>query len=50
MDNYNDCLEDANKFNTTSPSKDRFTAIVDYADDKITVRIVNKSEKYDKLF
>lgn len=50
MDNYNDCLEDANKFNTTSPSKDRFTAIVDYADDKITVRIVNKSEKSDKLF
>lgn len=50
MDNYNDCLEDANKFNTTSPSRDKFTAIVDYADDKITVRIVNKSEKSDKTF
>lgn len=50
MDNYNDCLEDANKFNTTSPNRDRFTAIVDYAEDKITVRIVSKSEKSDKTF
>lgn len=50
MDNYNDCLEDANKFNTTNPSRNRFTAFVDYEGDKITVRIVNKSEKSDKAF
>lgn len=50
MDNYNDCLEDANKFNTTHPNRDRFTALVDYADDQITVSIVNKSEKSDKIF
>lgn len=50
MDNYNDCLEDANKFNTTNPNRERFTAVVDYAGDKITVRIVNKSEKSDKAF
>lgn len=50
MDNYNDCLEDANKFNTTHPNRNRFTAFVDYEGDKITVRIVNKSEKSDKVF
>lgn len=50
MDNYNDCLEDANKFNTTNPSRDRFTAFVDYEDDMIIVRIARKSQKSDRLF
>lgn len=50
IDNYNSCLEEAFKFNTTNPSRKKFTAIVDYTDDKITVKIVSKSEKSDKLF
>ena len=50
MDNYNDCLEEANKFNTANPGRDRFTAIVDYEEDKIRVKIVKKTDKADETF
>ena len=50
MDNYNDWLEDANIFNTTNPGRERFTAVVDHDGDNISVRIVRKSQKSDRLF
>lgn len=50
IDNYQALLEDANRFNKENPSHDRFTAIVDYEGDKLTVRIVNKTEQNDKVF
>lgn len=50
LSNYNDCLEDAKRFNTTSPSRDRLIAYVDYEGDNIIVRLASRTDNNEKVF
>lgn len=50
LSNYAECLQEAYKFNSSDPNNKKFTAIVDYSGDNITVRLVFKSKAADEKF